>query len=718
MKFKIRYYIIAVLIWYFFLNISYVLALPAERKPVLADQPILIIVADKLESTEFFNSRLPGINRLLTEGALGLMNIRSGSGYSSDSGYLTLGSGVRSVNPCKSGITYQADEIFSGVKAKTFAGWSLGFDKDYKNGNLVVPEIRALLNQTNSKNISFKPGLLGSRLHSYGWKTVLIGNIDESTQPYRPGGLLIMDGSGVIDSGKIDNSIGEYDAGFPYNNCFSISRVMPELKARIGPKTVIVVEFGDFARLDRCYDEMLPEQYQRLKQAVWERFDQLIAEVLSEWTPRDLKLFVLSPSVNKEGVLAKNLLAPLVIRSGDFKPGLLTSGSTRWVGLVTNIDFLPTILKITHLPSDPAIVGKTIKTEPVRDWVNQLNQLRRKIIVSSQNQRSLLDWYLGIISVCWVGGLLGIYLKKKLPVNWLLTYVAAAPFALLLLPLLPPLIWQVCGFLLLTLLITIVLLQIKLLNHRFLVLSAFTWMGLVVDQITGWNLIRFSALGYSSAAGARYYGMGNEYLGTFLAVTLIMVYLLYTTTSLRWPTPILLGISIITMGWPQLGAEFGGFLSAIPGFGLYLVRVYNLRLNFRRFWLALLGCLGIITIVGWWDSLRKMESQTHIGMFFNLIFSKNLSQIWRIFMRKAGMNLKLIVNSPWTRIIILAILISLVFKVFSKRSFIHKNERHLWQAVLISGVAAFFLNDSGVITLATFLAFGFSFILLKTEENR
>jgi hypothetical protein len=66
----------------------------------LGHRAIVMIVADKMDSVEFYGSRLPGIRQLIKEGACGLMTIRSGSGYTNtNSAYLTLGSGNRSVAP-------------------------------------------------------------------------------------------------------------------------------------------------------------------------------------------------------------------------------------------------------------------------------------------------------------------------------------------------------------------------------------------------------------------------------------------------------------------------------------------------------------------------------------------------------------------------------------------------------------------------------------------
>jgi len=284
---------------------------------------------------------------------------------------------------------------------------------------------------------------------------------------------------------------------------------------------------------------------------------------------------------------------------------------------------------------------------------------------------------------------------------------------MIIMPLFPLWCWQLPGFLGLTLILTIIFLQIKALDRRILILSGFIWGILILDQLMGWRLMRFSPLGYSAMAGSRYYGLGNEFMGVFLAAALILAYLTYKRYSLKWSPPLILGISILVLSLPQLGAKFGGILVCSVGFPFYLIKFYNLKLKNKKLWYGIIAFVLVLAAIGWWDSMRPPAAQTHIGQFIRLVFNKDYGQLRQIIFRKIGMNLKLTMNSPWMRIILLALTLGIINKFVTKRSLVKEEDVLIWQALLVTGIAAYLFNDSGILAFATCLAYGFSVILLK-----
>ena len=124
-------------------------------------------------------------------------------------------------------------------------------------------------------------------------------------------------------------------------------------------------------------------------------------------------LIVLSPSISKEGVFKKSLLAPVVIVGPGYQPGLLTSGSTKWPGIVANTDLLPTLLNIAGLTANRNLSGRPLKVILSAHPLIKLNILNARLMAINQNQRSLLDWYMGIISVGWLLGLVCWYCKRR-----------------------------------------------------------------------------------------------------------------------------------------------------------------------------------------------------------------------------------------------------------------------------------------------------------------
>lgn len=734
------------------------------------ERPIVIVAVDKMDTMELLNSDLQSVKKLLEEGACGLMNIRSGLGYmDSASGYLSLGTGSRSTmldfrrgksrrdkskaESLRPNLTRQqfsildlSDEGFSGgtvgisdglfgKSALYYLQWSLGIGSEaLTDGNLIVPELGWIKNRARIENYRGDPGRLGTVFHQNGWRTCLIGNLDTGAEPHRPGGLLLMDRRGIIDEGEISRAIVAEDPGFPYRYRFHGPKVIQELSRRLDTRKVILVEFGDFYRLEACREEIKPNRYERLKQAAWVNFDSFLTLLfqLREKTP--FRLAVVSPSVPKEAFLEKNLLGVFIMSDSRYGSGLLTSGTTKWPGLVANVDFLPTLLKMADIESRQRLTGRTVSVIPANNHRQSLARLNQRLIANNACQRQILDWNMGMIAFGWIVGLIGIYWVRFFKTgqrfcdyllgfsDWLITLVAVMPLSLLLLPLLPTFVWRVGGFIGLSIVIGTLFTRLKPVDLRIFVLSGLIWGGLILDQLFGWHLIRFSPLGYSAMAGSRYYGMGNEFMGVFLAASLVLAHLIHRNISAsgrlcRWLEPVILAISILVFSLPHLGAKFGGILSGIAGFSYYFVNVYQLKLKSKKLWLILAGCVFGLAAIGWWDSLRAPEVQTHIGRFVRLFFNRDFAQVGQIIIRKLSMNWKLTVFSPWMRIVLLALIMGVVHRLIIKTKLAQPEDRVLWKSIIATGLAAYMVNDAGVLAFATCLVLGFSFVLLKFGEK-
>jgi hypothetical protein len=684
-------------------------------RPAVSGQPIVILSVDKLDSIELWNTHLPSLKRLLNSGACGLMNIRSSMGYTdSPSGYLTLGAGSRSTVVGTQIGTFELLDALIGGNAASYIDWSFGVTLNPKaNQHLAVPEIGLLKNQAHLEDHQTVPGLLGDIFQHHGWRTCLIGNIDSQIQKNRPGGLVIMNKQGLIDEGAIDHSVIQSDPDFPYLYRTNIPAVVKELHSRLGYRKIILLEFGDFARLDLNRDQINIAHYLKLKAATWKRFDRLVKKITELGAPSHFALVVTSPSISKEGLMKKNLLAPLIIYSQDYQKGLLTSGTTKWSGLAANIDLLPTLIHMAHFDNVHPFSGKIMKVTATQAKIPALLSLNERLVMLSFSQPSLLNWYRWLIALGWTIGLFCIYLRKNFIGEWLLTGVCSIPLALIILPLLPVAFWNSIGLSVLTLVLAAAFLQIKDIHLRILIQASLLWLILIGDQILGWQLIRFSALGYNAMSGSRYYGLGNEFLGVFLAVSLLSSYLIYHYTAKRWPAIIILAITLFILSWPQFGAKFGGIIAGVAGFGFYLFHLYHLKLNNRKMWLAILGCGLALLAIGLWDSSRPPEFQTHIGRFVHLFISKDFSQVGEIILRKLMMNLKLSVVSPWSRLILLWMVLAIINRAVTTQKLILRKDQAVWQALLTCGITAYLVNDAGVLAFATCLAYGFSYGLLK-----
>ena len=705
------------LVWIFILNITG-WALPARQTETGSAKTILIVIVDKLDSLELLNSRLPEIRKFLEAGTWGLMNIRNGSGYTdSTNGYLSLGAGSRSVSPVTLGGALKSSESSEGQKAGSYLKWTFGSTYNVVNDKLIIPEIGLIRNQALGENHPVEPGYLGTIFHQNGWKTFLLGNADNSNIDYRPGGYLLMDGQGLIDGGNIGPTLNEVDNSLPYRYRSNTLEYIKELNRVVAPQRLIGVEFGDFSRLDGYREDLKPSQFSYLKELTWRNFAFFITKINEFAVKNQASLIMVTPSISKDSLITKNYLTVMGIVDPAFSKGWLASGTTNWPGLVANVDLLPTVVKIANLKGEYAFSGRVVTANPVLNPISKLQELNQKLVSANAAQRTLLDWFLGIISGGWLLGMGAWYLRKASISAFLFTGVAVAPLILFLLPLLPSWSWQVNMFIGFTVLVNFALLQIKTVNSRFLVLSGCIWLALIIDQLSGWPLIRFSALGYNAMAGSRYYGLGNELMGIFLAASILFGHLITWKTGRKWPAVVVLTLSLFVLSWPQLGAKFGGIIAGFIGFAFYLAQLSQWKFDYKKVLGILMACGLMIFIVGWWDSLRQPELQTHIGNFFKLFVNQDFAQIGQVLARKLGMNLKLTQFSPWVRISLLVLAMGVFIKLFIKQVMVKQEDRIAWNSILVSSITAYLFNDAGVLACATCLTYGFSFILLKFVDT-
>ncbi|TCL65274.1 hypothetical protein EDC14_101722 [Hydrogenispora ethanolica] len=680
------------------------------------ERPIVIVAADKMDSGELFGSSLPAIHRLLSGSASGLMNSRSDNGlYDSASSYLTIGAGIRSTYPAPRRQPLPQVKLGRDEAVVNLRHWSLGAAGKIAGTELGLAEIGWVRQLALQESQPETTGRLGALLARHGWRTCLIGNLDTPQAEHRPGGLLVMNERGVVDAGMVDSGINETDPDFPYGQRFSSAKSLAALRANLAPRRVILIEWGDFYRLDLYQEEMMPPRYEKLKEKTWRRFDRFIGQLLKLQEQAGFALIVTGPSVSRKGVW-KSFLEPLVIRDPDFSSGLLTSGTTKWPGVVANVDLAPTLLRLAGVTDTAGLTGRVVTVQAMADPRPALERLNERLAAVNGSRRTVLDWYMGLISFGWIAGWLCLWQRWKGVGGWLLSGVLAIPLVLIVLPLAPPAFWGLAGFLTLTLLLTVLALQIKPLLLRVTVLSFLTWGILIVDQLLGWQLIRFSALGYSAAAGARYYGMGNEFMGPFIASALLLGDLLRRYTRRNWPVLAVLGITLFVLSWPQLGAKFGGIIAGTVAFSFYLVLLYRLHWRDKRLWLVLAGGFAVLLTVGLWDFWRHPDQQTHIGRFVGLFFSKRFVEVGMIIGRKIEMDIKLTLFSPWMRIILLALGVGVVNRLILRQGLLREEDRIVWRAILVGGLTAYAMNDAGVLAFATCLAFGFTYLLLRRLE--
>ncbi|HEU0240783.1 MAG TPA: hypothetical protein VFR11_16105 [Micromonosporaceae bacterium] len=140
-----------------------------------------------------------------------------------------------------------------------------------------------------------------------------------------------------------------------------------------------------------------------------------------------------------------------------------------------------------------------------------------------------------------------------------------------------------------------------------------------IDVITGSHLQLNGVVGYSAAAGGRYAGMGPAGLGAFIAgVLLSAACAAQYVPPRRWRPAVvaaIVGIGVIIVGSPYLGADAGGALALTAAGCLAAAIAGGGWVTFAR--LAWAALAGLVVLVGFavLDLRRPVEDRSSVGRF-------------------------------------------------------------------------------------------------------
>ncbi len=280
----------------------------------------------------------------------------------------------------------------------------------------------------------------------------------------------------------------------------------------------------------------------------------------------------------------------------------------------------------------------------------------------------------------------------------------------------------------LTLLLTAVFLyradNIQLFLRIGLVITLF----LVLDLALGGNLIKNSVMGYDPISGARYYGIGNEYMGVLVGSSLLFISSAY---QLGWDKnryakgyTLVFFISILYVFLsPRWGANFGGSLTALAAYFFTYLGMGNYRLSPKILMLTIgAAAIFIMSLV-----LLNVKGQdgfvSHVGQAMVLVSREGFSEVIDILTRKGAMNLKLLRYSLWSRVL-LVFLGLMAFLLYQPPGMLKKLKTKYnrltvgFAGIIVGSITAILVNDSGVVAGATTLLYaGMPLLLLAVESN-
>jgi hypothetical protein len=719
----VRRYLVFIL-----LLLAFVPAVPAAA----ATRPptrVLLVVVDRTSLSDWAAPGLPTLHKLLADSAVGLMNSNTGGGDAEGPAALTIGASAHLTGPTLLPVLPRNARV-DGTSAAAFYQLSTG--RLAPPGQLLLVDLGAVAAANRSQPYSFTLGALATLLARHGITSAAIGNANRLGDYGRPPLLdttfaaLAMTADGAVAGGRVGTALNRPDPGAPFGLVVDNARLLSATLSALATHRFTVVTYGDTERANAAWPYLPAAQRSRLIAQAMRHFDRFLGMLLPR-LPKGTRLILASPLPSWPMVLENATLTPVLLHGPGIPPGALSSGSTHRTGIVTNVDLAPTILHAFGIRVPTTMFGQPFFVLPRPDAVPALLAKAREIAFVSRLRQPLLHvvvFFIVLVYALSLFTLLGRRRRGRLPqaLASSLAVILYLPFALLVFSLFPTQN-ELAAFGVVALgSIVPALLTLRLRDPlaQLLTPTLVTVAVLLLDLFTGQHLIKGSPLGYDPQIGARYYGIGNEYMGVLVGAAAVGVTGLVDRFGRR-VTPLVVlifAVIVVALITPDLGTKVGGAITATAAFGAVLYRLHGHHIGWREVGtLALVAVLLIAAIIAFDLVFHSVESRTDVGRTFLLLSHRGAGQAFDIIVRKLGTDLSLIQGSYWSILLGVAVLaaILLLTRLSGASEALAATYPNLGVGVfgaLVGALVALLFNDTGVVAASTDIIFPVSASLL------
>lgn len=713
------------------------------------------IVIDRLSLDQLFLANTPNIDKLQKKGAFGLMNVRTVDHLHSESTYLNVNTGNRcqgsemshnGINFGKGALNDKIQDLITlnnktNYKAKPGLLGDLARENNITigvlgNSDIVGKNFRTIVSMAMDSNGFVPYAQIGKNI------------LQKTEKPwgyqsdYNKLAAKFTDFKGFVDAlfietgdiSRIDNFLESEESKSVLSDDSKIS----DNSYTVSPKDISNNEFSENSLLSdkKSYNNYKDYiNYQEEKIDALGRIDAFIGFIMNNIDLNKTQLAIVVPTPTEEDIQQGKRLSWVLFAGQGINHGWLKSDSTRRRGIITIADLMTGFLT-ANLESDlskkvqkskvnlEGFAGRTFNSvyDQRASW-NNLRQLNKKISFIYNIRSPFIKIFIFFQMIVIIMAISKIVWKKIRQI-----YIFSRTFeylliALLLVPINYMLLSSINIFsiidnviLLFVILVIEEFLLLKFINKPIYQIFVISWVMVLLisfNLIYQYRMLADSILGYSSIIGARYYGLGNEYMGFYLGA-----FILALTVSLELarnrsfqinPIIIILSFLIITyfIGAVNLGANFGGMVTALIAGGISCYYIYKDKEWMNRWVISGLGLLFLIVMI-LLDYSGMMGDSSHIGQGFQKIIEGQWQWILDTVLRKFTMNLKLLRWTIWSRVLL--VMIVYLFVLLRKpvprlKSFFENNlffKAGLY-GVLSGSVVTMFVNDSGVVAAATIL---------------
>jgi hypothetical protein len=706
------------------LTVSPLAAAPALAAPKAGK--VVIFVIDQVNLDEMKVAGMPHLKNLIEKGGVGLSSVRSTVLGDPVAQYLSIGAGNKAVGTALTPAQVNTQDLQEGFGAREFIDGQSAADIYYERTGrkLFYPQaanlsIGALKDTNKSEQTDAIPGALGDALKKEGLKTAVIGNADSGKVFNRSIIDIFMNTRGLVDYGQLGNDVTMRDAGAPSGRRTDPDKLFAIFAAAYGQADVVAIEWGDTTRVRYEGAFTTGGREGTLISKALANADGFLGRIIDAVDLKHDLIIVVTPTPSALDIKANRIVTPVVMAGPGIGQGFLTSASTRRKAVIVNTDIAPTILKYFGVEQPSAMTGRpaytvgagsdrlTAATSLCERWVTVRNLMNTVL-------RGIAYWDIAILFLFMALLLPKRFRAQAARFRWLLLTVPAIPLVILFLPLLnygsPALVILeiITGA---AAIVALIYWRAKTPVEALGIIGLSVAATLLIDLMTGARLAQDSLLGYSVVNGARFYGIGNEYVGVLIGSLILGVFYIMSYrdgkagTLNKVAAVSLMVVATVVIGAPQLGAEFGGFLAAILGFGLMSIGYFRGGYKLRD--LSILTAAGAATVVlfVFYDLTRGVAGGSHIGRLVSQTQAEGLSPLLTIIGRKVDMNIKLVQFAFWNWVnVASAAAIGVAFYGLRNLLKLVVQRYRYFTATVVGGlsacVAALIFNDSGVVAMA------------------
>lgn len=587
---------------------------------------VCVIAVGGLSWSDITGSSAPNLNRLIREGSLANVAVRV-TNRPADA-YATLGAGQRIQTIPSAGWAFDSGEIVENGLASDLHERRTGRTAD---AEVVVPFVEQIVRANVGRAFDGRPGALAETIGRVGKTTAVIGNSDHSAGPlprvlvdqtvmalsdapetgiHREGALVTMEPSGVVEVGRVGRDLLVPDGRAAAGVRSDIDKYIEAFERSWATSDVVVVDIGDTARADRMSSAGRAERDTVMDLAI-STADEIIGSILERIDLDSSLLLVIAPTT-PGGPEARGRLRPAILTGAGLPPGLLVSGSTTRVGIITMPDLTATIAHSIGASDERFGAGRAVLSVPTQDPLTEVVS-RDRISVHHDRARlafaALATLILAAAAIWGRRRPLLIVTAALVPASSYVTKLSEVDVHPYL---------TAAGTVIVALVVAASLLASFRRNTAscFKAAALLTFLVMTIDLATGSWAQLDSFLGYTSVAAGRFFGLGNlgfAVLGSFA----LGICAFAPASSHPWAWWSAIGVALVTLVWtghPALGDDVGGTLAFAPAATVLLLsRKKPIRVGPRALIAVGLAAILALTVFGLADLSRPPSSRTHLG---------------------------------------------------------------------------------------------------------